>query len=381
MTRRGPGEGSIYQRSDGRWTAEAHLGYVGGKRRRKQLYGRTRADVASQLRALQASLERGFVPAPERLTVGQFLASWLEQVQPTVRPATYRSYEGVVRIHLVPTLGRTRLTQLGPDEVQRLLNLKAKAGLRPRTVGTIRTVLRTALNKAVRWGYLERNVAALTDPPRTRVHEINVLSPAQARSLLDQVAGSRLEALYAVALAVGLRQGEALGLRWEDVDLDEGSMAIRHALQRQGSGLILVEPKSASSRRMLNLPEVALSALRRHRARQNAERLRAGAAWRDEDFVFATELGRPLDARNVVRHFKAQLKAAALPDMRFHDLRHSCATLLLAQGVPARAVQDLLGHSQISLTLGTYSHVSRELRAEVASSMDRALGTGAAQGR
>ncbi len=153
----------------------------------------------------------------------------------------------------------------------------------------------------------------------------------------------------------------------------EATLAVRHALQRGTGGLQLVEPKSAKGRRTFNLGEIAVAALRRHRERQNGERLLAGSLWEDGDFVFTTAVGRPLDARNVVRQFKRQLVDAGLPDIRFHDLRHSCATLLLAQGVPARALMDLLGHSQISLTLGTYSHVSQELRAGVAASMDRAL--------
>jgi len=203
-----------------------------------------------------------------------------------------------------------------------------------------------------------------------------ILDTDQARRLLDQVASDRLEALYSVALALGLRQGEALGLGWSSIDFENSTLSVSRALQRQASTLRFVEPKSPAGIRTLVMPSFVAATLRRHRVRQNQERLAAGALWSDEDLVFTTMLGRPLDARNVVRDFKRQLGAAALPSIRFHDLRHSCATLLLAQGVSPRAVMETLGHSQISLTLGTYSHVTAEIRSEVASTMDRALGEG-----
>jgi len=238
----------------------------------------------------------------------------------------------------------------------------------------IRAVLRTALNLAVRWGNVHRNVAALTTPPRGQQREMRVLTAAQGQMFLAEVRDNRLGALYTVVLAMGLRQGEALAVRWADVDLDDGTLAVRRALQRIDGTLTFVEPKSRQSSRTLRLPLFAIASLRTHRIRQREERLVAGSLWEEGDLLFSTALGRPLDARNVVRQFKRHLQRAGLPDIRFHDLRHSCATLLLAQGVPARAVMDTLGHSQISLTLGTYSHVTAELQGQVADTMDRALG-------
>ena len=375
MSRRGPGEGSIYERADGRWTGAIHLGYARGRRVRKQVYGRTRAEVASKLRAMQAAVDQGLPPPRERLTVEQFLTTWLmESARPSIRPSTYRSYEGIVRVHVIPTLGRIPLSRLTPGDVQRLLNERLASGLSARSVAMVRAVLRTALGLAVRWGQVPRNVAGLTDPPRDVRREMAVLDTPQARALIEQVRGDRLEALYTVALALGLRQGEALGLRWSDIDFDRSTLTVSRAIQRLDGTLQLVEPKSATSHRTLVLPALVLAALRRHRGRQNEERLTTGPQWEDQDLVFSTGLGRPLDARNVVRQFKRHLKAASLPDIRFHDLRHSCATLLLAQGVSPRAVMETLGHSQISLTLGTYSHVTAAVRVEVADTMDRALG-------
>jgi integrase len=213
------------------------------------------------------------------------------------------------------------------------------------------------------------------DPPRVRRPEIHPLTPEQARTFLDAARGDRLEALYSVALAIGLRQGEALGLRWEHIDLDGGELRVRVALQRIAGKLQLVEPKTRQSRRTIPLPQVAVNALRAHRVSQLEERLLAGDRWVDTGLVFCTPKGTPLDARNVTRRFQKLLKQTDLPHQRFHDLRHTCATLLLVQGVPPRVVMEILGHSQISLTMDTYTHVVPALKREAANRMDALLGT------
>ena len=199
------------------------------------------------------------------------------------------------------------------------------------------------------------------------------MTPEQARAFLDAAHGQRLEALYAVALALGLRQGEALALRWVDLDLDAGFVTVRAGLQRVAGRLVLVEPKTPKSRRTIAAPPIVVAALRAHRSRQLQDRLAAGAAWQDLDFVFCTQTGGPLDSRNVTRDFQRSLAKAGLPHMRFHDLRHSCASLLLAQGVHPRVVMETLGHSQIALTLNTYSHVIPVLQREAADRMEAAL--------
>lgn len=208
-------------------------------------------------------------------------------------------------------------------------------------------------------------------------YELTPLDPAQARRLLDVIRGDRLEALYTVALAVGLRQGEALGLRWEDVDLDAGMMNVRHALQRVDGRLVLVEPKSHTSRRTIALPAGTVAALREHRRRQLEERVLAGRRWQDQDLTFTTTIGTPLDGTAVTKRFQRLLAYAGLPRQRFHDLRHACASLLLAQGVHPRVVMEVLGHSQISLTMNTYSHVIPALQREAADRMEALLAGGA----
>src|SRR5687767_119940 len=223
-TRRGHNEGSIYQRKDGRWTASINMGWEGGKRKRKHFLARTRREVQEKLTRALHDKQVGLPVAPERQSMGKYLQMWLEEaVKPTVRPKTYVSYEQLVRLHILPTLGRIQLHQLTPQHVQSLLNQKRTAGLSPRTVQYLHTLLRSSLNRALKWGLVQRNVAALVDRPRNVKREIRPLNPEQARAFLAAVKGSssgiRLEALYVVAIAEGLRQGELLGLRWEDVDL------------------------------------------------------------------------------------------------------------------------------------------------------------------
>jgi integrase len=223
-------------------------------------------------------------------------------------------------------------------------------------------VLRAALNQARRWNLLSRNAAELVDPPKCKRFKIEPLSPEQARVLLKAAKGNKHEALYAVALACGLRQGEVLGLHWQDVDLEKGCVVVSQALQRQrGAGLVFTETKTDRSRRAIALPSPLVAALKEHRVRQLEERLAAGSHWRDMGLVFSSSVGTPLEPRNLFRNFKALLKKARLPDVRFHDLRHSAASLMLAQGVPLRVVMEVLGHSSISLTANTYSHVMPSL--------------------
>jgi integrase len=375
MSKRGSLEGSIYRRSDGRWAGVVHLGYEGGKRQRKAFYGKTRQEVAQKLTTALRTHQQGLPLAGERQTVGQFLSQWLEEsAKPSVRTSTLRGYEAKVRIHIVPALGSLPLVKLTAQRLQAFLNERCQSGLSPQTVQHLRAILRAALSDAVRWGLIARNVATLVDGPRVSREEVRPLSPAEARRLLEAVKEDRLEALYTVALALGLRQGEALGLRWEDVDLESGTLAVRVALERAGGRFNLVEPKTKRSRRSIALPEIAVMALRAHRGRQLKERLLAGSEWRDAlGLVFTTPGGAPVHGTNVTRRFQEILSRTDLPRQRFHDLRHACASLLLAQGIHPRVVMETLGHSRIGLTMDTYSHVIPELQREAAAKIDAVL--------
>jgi integrase len=375
--RRGHGEGAIYYREDRkRWVASIDLGWENGKRRRRDLYGRTRREVAEKLaRALQAQHEGRELP-PERTMVGPFLDDWLENVvKPRVRHLTYVAYESTIRLHLKPTLEKKRLVRLTPADVQKLLNAKSNEGLGPRKVREIRGVLRTALNQALKWGLVSRNMAALTDPPKVEAYEGTALTVDQAKAFIAACRGDRLEALYIIALGLGLRQGEALGIRWEDVDLDGGVLRLRKQVQRVDGKLQLVDLKTRRSRRTLPLPPFAIAALREHRTRQREERMHAGPAWQTTGAVFTTQIGTLLDARNVTRWFTAlRTSVKDLPAFTFHDTRRTCSSLLLALNVHPRVVMEILGHTQISLTMETYTQVVPDLMKEAFERLDTALG-------
>jgi integrase len=235
-------------------------------------------------------------------------------------------------------------------------------------------VIRRALNVAVRWQLLAVNPALLVDAPRATQHEVIPLTAAEARQLIAAAADDRMQARWLVGLALGLRQGEALGLWWEDVDLDARLLRIRRGLQRQrGGGLVFTEPKTARSKRTIPLPAPLAAALIEHQIRQDKERLAAGALWQGSPCVFTTPIGTPIEPRNDFRQFRKLLARAGLPPVRLHDLRHTAASLLLAQNVPARVVMEILGHSQIALTMNTYSHVAPEISREAADRMARML--------
>ena len=376
MSRRGHHEGTIHRRSDGRWAAAVSLGYQGGRRRRKYLYGKTRAEVARKLREAQRTIDDGGILPGERQTVATLLETWLnDSAAQKVRPRTPVRYREIVR-HLSASLGSVKLTKLNPTHVERMMGEALAGGAAPRSVAHFRAVLRTALNVAMRWGWLTRNVAGLTDPPRVPVREVRALTVADAQAVLAAVAEDRLAALYTVSLACGLRQGEALALGWADLNLQAGTLAVRRSLERVDGEWRLSEPKTRSSRRTVPLPLPVVAALREHRARQLEERLRVGGAWEGEqwgDLVFTTELGGPLSSFHVLRRLRKLLKVAGLETMRYHDLRHGSASLMAAQGVPPRVAMELLGHSDIATTMNVYSHVAPEVQRDAAERMGAAL--------
>ncbi len=375
--RRGNGEGSITELPDGRWQSRVDLGYVNGKRVRKAYFGKTRAEAARKLNAALAERERGIAPPPERETVAKFLTRWLEEVvKPKVRPKTYASYESVCRVHLIPALGRHRLMKLEPSHIQSLMKAKQDQGLSPRTANYCRVVLRRALGQALKWGLVARNVATLVDPPAGAKKEIHPLTVDETRQLLDGAREDRLECIITIAVAMGLRQGEILGLRWQDIDLDHATLSVRQALQRVKGKIIFGEPKTAKSRRTLTIPGFVTDAIRAQHVRQLEDLLAAGSAWQQSDLVFTTTIGTPMDGINVTHRFQKLLMRLGLPRQRFHDLRHCCASLLLSQGLTLKDVMDTLGHSQISLTANLYGHIYAEQRQEVARRMDALLGEG-----
>jgi integrase len=343
--------------------------------KRKSVYGKSRPDVRAKREEALGKAKKGIDLKGERQRLGDFLSTWMAETQaPKLRPSTIKSYESYIRLHIVPALGDTTLGDLTAQDVQRFLNGCTKSGLSPRTVQYIRAILRAALNQALRWGYVERNVAALASPPRQKPKQIETLAAGDAYRLMEFTRDDRLGQLFATALYTGMRQGELLGLRWPDVDLDAGTIRVRQAVQKIDGEWHFVEPKSANGRRTLPLPEPARDVLRRQKERVRDMRQHADDAWTEFGLVFPSAVGTPLDASNVTHHLQRQLKAADLPMVTFHALRHTCGSLLHQEGVPARTIMEILGHSQITLTLGTYCHATPVMFDEAAGALARALG-------
>jgi integrase len=372
--KRGQNEGSIYRRTDGRWVAAITL----DDGRRKSFYGTSRADVAKRLAAALRDQHAGLpVNRDERQLAGAYLTDWLAMMKPKIRPKTYRLYEQLTRVHLIPALGRTPLTKITPQQVARLWAQELETGSSPTTVHHLHSLLHKALKDAQRLGLVQRNVTEFVDPPRNASHEMQVLSAEQVRTLLDAAKGDRLEALYVLALSTGMREGEILALHWSDVHLEGQAPALHvratlHWLPRQG--FTFSEPKTKRSRRKIALSQAAVAALRVHRVRQHAERLALGPAWDDQDLVFTNAIGGPLDGVHVLRRqLHPLLVRAGLPQIRFHDLRHTAATLLLDQDVNPKIVSEMLGHASVAITLDLYSHVLPGMQQRAAAAMDAVM--------
>jgi integrase len=373
MGKRGNGEGSITRRKSGGWMAQ-YTAYTAEGRKRKTLYGKTRQEVAAKLAKALIDREGGLVFDAEGLKLGEYLSRWLEDsVKDTVRNTTYERYEQISRTHIVPMLGSIKLKALSPTHVRGLYKEKLSS-LSPRTVRYIHVTLHKALKQAVSDGLIPRNVTEAVKPPQVRREEIRPLTPEQVKLLLDAASGDRLEALYVLAVHTGLRQGELLGLKWDDIDLEAGALQVRRALITARGGPRLAAPKTKGSRRRVSLTGAAAEALKDHLERQLEEIDRAGSLWQENGLVFASETGAPLDRHNVTLHrFKPLLKRAGLPHFRFHDLRHTCATLLLTQNVNPKVVSEMLGHSSIAITLDTYSHVLPNMQDSAARALEEAL--------
>jgi integrase len=296
--RRGNGEGSIYQLADGRWRGSVFLGYRDGKPHRKYVTRRTRTEAAAEVRRLLEAQRQGHLVTTGSMTVGEWLAVYLEEVaRPKIRPRTYDRYRSDIERHILPAIGRHRLDQLRPAHLLALYNTKTAGGLSGSSVRHIHAVTRRALNVAVKWQLITVNPATLVDSTQAGQHEITPLSATDARRLTRATHGDRMAARWLVGLALGLRQGEALGLWWDDIDLDAGLLRVRRSLQRQhGGGLVFTEPKTQRSRRTIPLPAPLIEALRQHLACQEKERATAGPLWRDSPCVFTTPIGTPIPA-------------------------------------------------------------------------------------
>lgn len=376
--RRASGDGSVYRLADGSWRGVVDLGWHGGRRRRRYVRGGTKAEVVKETRRLATEAEAGRLRPDRAPTVARWLDRYLTEVAAsTVRPSTLDRYRQEVRLYIAPALGDVRLDQLTAAQVSTFYRDQLQR-LSPGSVRRLHALLRRSLTVAVRWQVINWNPVTAVDPPSLATAEVQPFSVEEARRFLGAVRGDRMEARWLLAVMVGMRQGEVLGLSWADVDLDQGTAQVRQALQyRSGHGLQLVPPKTPRSRRTVPLADVLVDALKLRREQQDADRATAGEFWEEWGLVFTTKVGTPWSPRNDYRDFLKILEAAGLRRVRLHDLRHTAASLMLTQGVPARVVMQTLGHSQIGITLNTYSHVAPELSRSAADRMQALLGEAA----
>lgn len=382
--RRGHGEDSIYRDGD-QWRGAVSLGYgPDGRRIRKKVRGRTKAEVRAKIRELRQHVDAG-LPAPDgRLTVGAFLDRWIGNLPGHVATSTLDDYADTVRLHLKPGLGRKVISKLTVADVDGLWSTKREQGYSANSIRIMRVVLRKALGQAEREGLVSRNVAALSLPPRVRPGEGRALSIDQARHLLNQVRGHRHEAALTLALTFALRRGEVLGLYWSGLDWERGTLAITHAVKRvknqdgaqagaRKTRVVVEELKTRRSRRTLYLTPELLDLLRRHRAGQSEERIALGGGWQDHGLIFPSAAGTPMDPDNFSHVFSRICQRAGLGHWHPHELRHSGASLMLAQGTRLEVVSEVLGHASIAVTKDVYGHLAEGDKRAATQSMSEAL--------
>lgn len=379
-TKRSDGEGSIYYvASRDRYVGSYVTGWRDGKPIRKKVSGKSKADAARKLRELREKVDAGHLPKGRIPTTEEWMTHWLNEIAAKkVRPSTLKGYTTCVNRYIIPLLGQHRLDRLTPEHIAAAWTYLQETGapgvaeprpLSSTTAHQCHRILSRALKVAHQRGHATKNVATLLDAPQPREEEIVPLAKEDAQRLIALAAERRNGARWRVALSLGLRQGESLGLRWEDVDLEAGTMAVRQSLSRvKGKGLVFGPVKSRAGKRTLKVPAPLIAELKAHKKRQNAERLAARDWYQDADLVFAREDGRPIDPKIDWREWKALCAEAGIPDARLHDARHTAATMLLAMGVPMRVAMEILGHSRITVTQ-RYQHVVDEMHQDAAEKM------------
>src|SRR5215216_7134736 len=378
--KRGNNEGSIYRRKNGTWAAQYTVWTVEGRKRRS-VSGKTRAEVSRKLTEAMANRDSGLVYDAGHLTVGDYLDRWLmDSVKGTVKETTYANYAYITRVHVTPAFGCVKLKSLTSAQVRSFYGEKARSSLAAATVKKMHVVLRKALAQAVSDGLIPRNAVDGVKPPRISApgEEIKPLDSEECALFLEASRGERLGALYVLAVHCGLREGELLALRWEDADLEavKPALLVRRTLTRgeNGRGYVIGASTKSGKGRRVRLTRRAAAALREHKKRQLEERIRLAGLWQDQNLIFPNETGRPFNPSNLCNRSFKRIKARAnvRKDLRFHDLRHTCATLLLSESVNVQVVSELLGHASITIRLNTYSRVLPDMQ-DSAAALEAAL--------
>ncbi|HHU87405.1 MAG TPA: site-specific integrase [Peptococcaceae bacterium] len=404
--KRGNNEGTIVQRPDGRWMAQITVGYnpVNGNPKRRTFYGKTRKEVVEKMDAARAEIRAGTYVEPTKLTTGDWIKQWLvDYMKPSLRTTTWASYDHIAKLHIIPVIGKIPLNRLTTSDLQKLYSEKlangrvdGKGGLSIRTVRYIHQIIHGALEKAKEVKLVQSNVSEATNLPKLKYKEKMPLTSEQVRRFKTVIKQDRLYAAFLLELATGLRRGELLALKWEDIDLEKGVLSVKRTITRtriEGgktkTGLVFQEPKTDQSKRTVPIPASVVAELKAHKARQAQEKLRLGGEivngeyvpnYKDNGLVFCTVDGKPLDPRNLLRTHTRLLEKAKLPHVSFHDLRHTFATIMMEMDENPRILQEILGHANVNITLGIYSHPTHAMKERAAAKMDAFL-TGKTEGK
>ena len=368
--RRARGEGSVFQRKDGRWVVQIELG--DGKR--KQFYVKGQKEGIKKLREAQNELEKGILATGPQQKLKDYMEDWIENVhKDKLRISTYVKYKKLIK-YIVGDLGETWLQKLTPQRVQRFYTDMSKRGLSSKTINVTHGVLHAALDNAVLWNYVPRNVCDFVKPPRIVSREVVPLTLEQAQKLLDNVRKHRLEMLLTMAVVTGMRRGELLSLRWSNVNFEVNTVLVLHTVDYiPHYGYVETEPKTKAGRRAIKLPAFLIDMLKLHREEVLEQQRKQGDKWENRDLVFPDLKGGYFNPSYLLRVFKKLLVEVGTPHMHFHDLRHSAATILLSMGVNMKVIQELLGHSDISITLGLYSHLLPTMQQDMIDKWDDAF--------
>ncbi len=368
--KRGQGEGSVFKRKDGLWVAQITI----ETGRQKSKYFHSQKEARDWLKLTQTQIDNGLNLSAANVDFATFLNKWYDAHKLSIRLNTSINYRRMLDHHIIPAMGKMKLKDIRPDHIQGFYTAEMKAGTSKAVIGIIHSVLHIAFGQAMKWGLIGRNPVEAVIKPKNKSKEIKPLDENQARAFLSIVSSTRYDAIFWMAITTGLRQGELLGLRWSDLDWRSKQIQVQRQIQRvPKEGLVFSEPKSKSGKRTIVLSDEMIEKLHKHIDIQDMERSIAGNRWKENDLIFSSSIGTSIDRRNLFEEFKGFLKKVGLPNIRFHDLRHTAATLMLKQGVHPKIAQERLGHSNISITLNTYSHVLPSMQEEMANKLDELL--------
>lgn len=375
-TRAASGSGTIRQRPDGTWEARLTVGTDPGtgKPVRKSVYGKTQAEVRKKMTATQRAIDNGTYQAPDKTTVSQWLDTWMETFCAVkVKPLTYSTYHVAIKNHIKPSLGALRLQAVRGVHVQKLYNRMTADGLSAKTVKNVAAILHKAFSVAVKQGLMQANPCDAAELPKAMHKEITPLTDSEIPLFLEAIKGHPFEGAYALCLFAGLREGECLGLSWDQVDFEARRITISQQLQKEkkkGARYYIAPSTKSGKPRQIEPPEIAFEYLRTERRRQTEKRLAAGELWSNPDnLVFTDELGHHFAIPTFYERFKRIAASIGRPDARPHDLRHTAATVAIAAGADIKSVQDLLGHATASFTLNVYAHTSEQMKKDTAARM------------